>query len=59
MQEKPDFVKTGDAARIKVKPLKPMVIEKQAEFPELARFAIRDMVMTVASGICLDLVKAK
>ncbi len=59
VQEKPDFIKTGDAARIKVKPLKPMVIEKQAEFPELARFAIRDMGMTVAAGVCLDVVKAK
>ncbi len=59
VQEKPDFIKTGDAARIKVKPLKPMVIEKQSELPELARFAIRDMGMTVAAGVCLDLVKAK
>jgi elongation factor 1-alpha len=59
VQEKPDFIKTGDAARIKVKPLKPMVIEKQSELPELARFAIRDMGMTVAAGVCLEVVKAK
>ena len=59
VQEKPDFIKTGDAAIIKVKPLKPMVIEKQSEFPEIARFAIRDMGMTVAAGICLEIVKAK
>lgn len=59
IQEKPDFIKTGDAARIKVKPLKPMVIEKQSDFPQLARFAIRDMGMTVAAGVCLDVVKAK
>ncbi len=57
-QEKPDFIKTGDAARIKVKPLKPFVIEKQSEFPQMARFAIRDMGMTVAAGIVLDVVKA-
>jgi elongation factor 1-alpha len=36
-----------------------MVIEKYSEFPQLARFAIRDMGMTVAAGICLDVVKAK
>jgi len=59
VQEKPDFIKTGDAARIKVKPLRPFVIEKQSEFPELARFAIRDMGMTVAAGVCLEVVKAK
>jgi elongation factor 1-alpha len=59
VQEKPDFIKTGDAAKIRVRPLRPMVIEKQSDFPELARFAIRDMGMTVAAGICLDVVKAK
>jgi len=59
VQEKPDFIKTGDAAKIKVVPSRPFVIEKQSDFPELARFAIRDMGMTVAAGVCLDLVKAK
>jgi elongation factor 1-alpha len=59
IQEKPDFIKTGDAARIRVVPTKPMVIEKQSDFPELARFAIRDMGTTVAAGVCIDVVKAK
>ncbi|MEM5766406.1 MAG: translation elongation factor EF-1 subunit alpha [Candidatus Aenigmatarchaeota archaeon] len=59
IQDHPDFIKTGDAARIRVKPLKPFVIEKQSDFPELARFAMRDMGITVAAGICLDVVKAK
>lgn len=59
LKEKPDFIKTGDAAKIRVVPTKPMVIEKQADFPELARFAIRDMGTTVAAGVCLDIVKAK
>jgi elongation factor 1-alpha len=52
--EHPDFIKTGDAAIIKVKPTKPLIIEKQSEMPELARFAIRDMGQTVAAGICID-----
>ena len=59
VQEHPDFIKTGDAAKIKATPTKPFVIEKNADFPELARFAIRDMAMTVAAGVCLDVVKAK
>ncbi len=59
VQEKPDFIKTGDAARVKVRPLKPLVIENQSEFPELAKFAIRDMGMTVAAGVCLEVVKGK
>jgi elongation factor 1-alpha len=59
IKEKPDYIKTGDAARIRVVPTKPMVVEKQSDFPQLARFAIRDMGMTVAAGIVLDVVKAK
>jgi len=54
--ENPDFIKTGDAAIVKVKPSKPVVIEKQSDFPQMARFAIRDMGQTVAAGICLDTV---
>lgn len=54
--ENPDYIKTGDAAVIKVRPTKPIIIEKQSEMPELARFAIRDMGQTVAAGICLDVV---
>jgi elongation factor 1-alpha len=55
-QENPDFIKTGDAAIIKVKPTKPIIIEKQSDLPQLARFAIRDMGQTVAAGICIDTV---
>jgi len=58
VQENPDFIKTGDAAVIKCVPTKPLIIEKQKEMPEMARFAIRDMGMTVAAGICIDTVVA-
>lgn len=58
IEEHPQYIKTGDAARIRVKPLKPVVVEKQADFPGLGRFAIRDMGTTVAAGIVLDVVKA-
>ncbi|MBU0980178.1 MAG: translation elongation factor EF-1 subunit alpha [Nanoarchaeota archaeon] len=57
IQEKPDFVKNGDAAIIKVKPVTPLVIEKQSEIPHMARFAVRDSGQTVAAGMCTDLVK--
>ncbi len=59
IQEKPEYIKTGDAAVIKIKPTKPVVIEKQSDFPQLARFAIRDMGQTVAAGVCIDLVPKK
>jgi elongation factor 1-alpha len=59
IQENPEYIKTGDAAIIKVKPTKPVVIEKQSDFPQLARFAIRDMGQTVAAGVCIDIVPKK
>lgn len=55
--EHPDFIKNGDAAIVKVKPTKPLVIEKQSEIPHMARFAIRDAGATVAAGMCIDYVK--
>lgn len=51
------FIKTGDSAIIKVKPTRPFVIEKVKEFPQLGRFAIRDMGQTVGAGICIDIEK--
>lgn len=59
LQENPDFIKTGDAAIIKCVPNKPFVIESSKDFPELARFAIRDMGQTIAAGVCLEVVPAK
>jgi elongation factor 1-alpha len=56
LQEKPDFLKNGDAAIIKIKPTTPLVIEKFKDIPQLSRFAIRDSGTTVAAGMCIDLV---
>ena len=56
-QEKPDFIKQGDSAEVVVEPLQPLCIEKNADNPKLAKFAIRDMGRTVAAGMCIDLVK--
>ena len=56
-EEKPDFIKNGDAAIVKFKPVAPLVIEKQKDIPQMARFAIRDSGTTVAAGMCIDLVK--
>ena len=58
VKENPDYIKTGDAAIVKLKPLKPLVIETQKQNPHMARFAIRDAGRTVAAGVCID-VKAK
>jgi elongation factor 1-alpha len=53
--EKPDFIKAGDAAIVVIKPTKPLCIEKVKEIPQLGRFAIRDMGMTIAAGMVQDI----
>jgi len=58
-QENPDFIKNGDVAIVKIKPMGNLVLEKQAENPHMARFAIRDAGATVAAGVCIDLVEKK
>jgi len=59
VQEHPEFLKTGDVAKVRIVPLRPTVVEKQSDFPGLGKFAIRDMGITVAAGIVLDVLKAK
>jgi elongation factor 1-alpha len=53
--ENPDFIKAGDAAIVTIKPMKPLCIEKVKEIPQLGRFAIRDMGMTIAAGMVQDI----
>ncbi|MBN1195519.1 MAG: translation elongation factor EF-1 subunit alpha [Methanomicrobiaceae archaeon] len=54
-EENPTFLKTGDAAIVKLRPTRPMVIERVKEIPQLGRFAIRDMGATIAAGMCIDI----
>ena len=58
-QENPDFLKTGNAAIVKVRPTKPMCIENAKDIPQMGRFAIRDMAQTVAAGLCLNVTDKK
>ena len=53
----PSFLKTGDGCLVRFQPTKPMAIEAMSEFPELSRFAIRDMGKTVAAGVCIKIEK--
>lgn len=55
LEENPDFLRNGDVAIVKLRPVQPTVIEKQSEIPQLSRFAIRDSGTTVAAGMCIDL----
>ena len=51
IQEKPDFLKTGDSAVVKMRPLSPIVVEPFGDMPQLGRFAVRDMGNTIAVGV--------
>jgi elongation factor 1-alpha len=58
-EENPTFIKAGDAAIVTIKPTRPMVIEPVKEIPQLGRFAIRDMGMTIAAGMCISVTQKK
>jgi len=51
----PDFLKNGDVAKVKIKPIGNLVLETQSENPHMSRFAIRDAGATVAAGVCIEL----
>jgi elongation factor 1-alpha len=55
--ENKDILKNGDAAIVRLRPVQPLVIETQKEIPQMSRFAIRDSGVTVAAGMCIDIVK--
>lgn len=53
-EENPDFIQSGDAAVVTVRPQKPLSIEPSSEIPELGSFAVRDMGQTIAAGRVLE-----
>ncbi len=55
--ENKDILRNGDAAVVRLKPMQPLVIEKHSVIPQMSRFAIRDSGVTVAAGMCMDVVK--
>jgi len=59
MEGKVDFLKNGDVAICRFKPMGNLVIEKSSVNPHMSRFAIRDAGATVAAGVCQDLVAKK
>jgi elongation factor 1-alpha len=59
MQEKPDFIKQGDSALVRLTPIQPIALERYADLKQLGRFAIRDSGRTVAVGIVKDIVEKK
>jgi len=58
-QENPDFLKNGDVAIVRIKPIGNLVLESADKNPHMARFAIRDAGVTVAAGVCKSLIPKK
>ena len=54
-EENPKFLKVGDSAIVKIKPVRPTCIESFKDFPEMGRFALRDMGATIAAGIVKEI----
>jgi len=59
LEKNPQFIKQGDIAVVKFKPIKPLVVEKYSDFPGLGRFAMRDMGKTVGVGQIIDVKPAQ
>jgi elongation factor 1-alpha len=57
IENTPKFIKSGDAAIVKMIPSKPMCVEAFTDYPPLGRFAVRDMRQTVAVGVIKSVVK--
>ncbi|MGI0013034.1 MAG: translation elongation factor EF-1 subunit alpha, partial [Nitrososphaera sp.] len=54
-EQNPKFLKTGDAAIVRIKPVRPLAIETFKDFPEIGRFALRDMGTTIGAGVILSI----
>ncbi len=54
-EKDPKFLKAGDSAIVRIRPVRPIAIETFQDFPELGRFALRDMGATIAAGVVKDI----
>ncbi|MFQ5761922.1 MAG: translation elongation factor EF-1 subunit alpha [Candidatus Bathyarchaeia archaeon] len=54
-EEKPKALMTGESATIRVQLRQPLCIEEFKTFPELGRFVLRDMGMTIAAGVVKEI----
>jgi len=54
-EKDPKFLKAGDSAIVRIRPVRPLPIETFQDFPELGRFALRDMGATIAAGVIKDI----
>ena len=54
-EDESDYLMKGDAALVKLKPLKPLIIESTDALPGMARFALRAGKETLGAGSCVSI----
>lgn len=54
VEENPSYLRTGEAAIVRFVPLQPVAMEVYTDFPQLGRFALRDMGTTIGAGVVLE-----
>jgi len=59
LQANPDFLKNGDTAKVRIKPMGNLCLETQKDNAYMSKFAVRDAGQTVAAGLCMEIVKKK
>ncbi len=59
IEDHPRSLKTGDAAVVRIRPVKPVCLETFKDFPELGRFALRDSGRTIAAGIVKEITETQ
>ena len=57
IEENPAYLRTGEAAIVRFVPLQPTAMETFKDFPQLGRFALRDMGTTIGAGIVMEIEK--
>jgi len=55
IEDSPKFLKKNEAAIVELSPIKKMCLEKYEDFPEMGRFAVRDMGRTCCVGIVKEI----
>ena len=57
IEENPAYLRTNEAAIVRFVPLQPTAMEPFKDFPQLGRFALRDMGTTIGAGIVMEIEK--
>jgi elongation factor 1-alpha len=55
VEDNPAYLRTGEAAVVRFVPLQPIAMEAFKDFPQLGRFALRDMGTTIGAGIVMEI----